>query len=277
MFKQLLKSPNPVVNHGRRLVDSDLFPKSGLFFSPPEWLEEIDSTNAELKRRLASGYPPETGFVLAARRQKRGRGRLGNKWLTVDNRDLAFSFLWEVGADFETVGTLPMACALGICDFLASPGLEIAARCRWPNDVMTEKGKLAGILTEAFRTESRIGLIVGIGLNAAESAKRDRRIREAAAIGDFVDDCPGQEEILAKLLPFLAGRLSIWTRKGFSALKPDLESRLGNVGLPVRVRNAGGVMTGRISGLGDRGELLLDSESGTTVATSLAAIDWIEA
>jgi BirA family biotin operon repressor/biotin-[acetyl-CoA-carboxylase] ligase len=169
-----------------------------------------------------------------------------------------------------------MACVLGICDFLASPGLEIAACCRWPNDVMTEKGKLAGILAEAFRMESRVKMIVGIGLNVAECAKRDRQIREAAAIGDFVDDCPGQEEILARLLPFLAGRLSIWTRKGFSALKSDLKSRLWNIGLPARIRTAGGVMIGRISGLGDRGELLLDSESGMTAVASLAAIDWLE-
>ncbi|MDR1519916.1 MAG: biotin--[acetyl-CoA-carboxylase] ligase [Planctomycetota bacterium] len=243
-------------------------------FAKPAWVDEAGSTNDDLKRLLAGAAPPEPGFVLAARRQTRGRGRLGNSWQTIPNRDLAFSFYWAGEISPGKAGSLPMACALGIGDFLAAPGLEITTHCRWPNDVMTERGKIGGILTESRSAGSGIRLVVGIGLNAGSRAGRGEEAGTAASIADFAGSVPGQEDLLAGLLPFLAARIAAWNRGGFAAIRADLEARLWDPGTPVRVRSSAGILAGRIAGLGEEGELLLATRAGTISAASSSALDW---
>ena len=258
-------------------MDSRRDGRHAFAFTAPEWLDEIDSTNDELKRRLALS-PPGRGVVLAARRQTRGRGRMGNAWYGAPDRDLAFSFLWEGDRSVESAGTLPMACALGIIDFLASPGLEIPSSCRWPNDVMTVRGKIAGILTESVPAESPpLRLVIGVGVNVVRDNRRDSLADAAiASLEDFTAGRPGQEELLGRLLPALAARIAAWEREGFPAIAKDMEAVLWGKGKQVRIRAETGSMTGRIAGLGPGGELLLAANDGTVAVTSLSGIDWEE-
>ncbi|MDR2392014.1 MAG: biotin--[acetyl-CoA-carboxylase] ligase [Planctomycetota bacterium] len=243
-------------------------------FANPEWLDTIDSTNDELKRRLALS-PLERGTVLAARQQTRGRGRMGNAWHSTPNRDLAFSFLWEGDSPGESAGTLPMACALGVIDFLASPGLEIASLCRWPNDVMTARGKMAGILTESIPAETSLLLVIGVGLNVSRDNRRDLLAGVAtASIEDFSAERPGQEELLKRLLPFLAARITAWERKGYPAMAGDFGALLWGKGTEARIRTGSGSLSGRITGLGPGGELLLATNGGMVAITSASGIDW---
>ena len=242
-------------------------------FGEPEWLAEVGSTNDCLRDRFLAGAAG-SGLTLAARRQTRGRGRRGNRWLSSPGADLAFSFLWLGEIPLRRAGTLPMACALGLCDFAASMGAE--TRCRWPNDVMAGGGKLAGILAETMPASDHVALAVGVGLNLARDAGRDRGLEKpASSLEELAGFRLGQDEALVRLLPFLAARIGRWELEGFAAVRSDLAARLWGVGEMVSARTGGGAIRGVIIGLGDGGELLLESETGSaTAVSSAAAVDW---
>jgi BirA family biotin operon repressor/biotin-[acetyl-CoA-carboxylase] ligase len=243
------------------------------FFTVPEWLAEVGSTNDCLRERFFAGTA-RPGLVLAAKRQTRGRGRQGNRWLASPDGDLAFSFLWLGETSLREIGTLPMACALGLCDFAASVGVE--TRCRWPNDVMAGDGKLAGILAEAMPASDRVALALGVGLNLIRDAGRDHDLEKpSASLEALAGFRLGREEALVRLLPFIAARIGRWGPGGFAAIRSDLAARMWGVGKTVSVRTGDGVVRGRISGLGDGGELLLELEAGGVRAVSSAAArDW---
>lgn len=246
----------------------------GFSFLPPEWVDEIGSTSDELKKRLAAaGLTP--GTVLAARRQTRGRGRMGNGWLSSGEGDATFSFYWEGAAEAATAGTISMACALGVRDFLAGYGVE--CRCKWPNDVMTERGKICGILAEGgARGEGRFGLVVGIGVNVRRVAGRDELLgRRTAVLEDFSSGPHDVGELLEKLLADLERRIGAWESGGFAAVARDLENCLWGRGKTVTARTAGGgKTTGTVRGLGALGELILDGENGErTMVSSVSALE----
>ncbi len=242
-------------------------------FSPPEWVEEAGSTNDLLRERLAAGADLPAGAVLAARRQTRGKGRLGNAWQQASGLDLAFSFHWKGRVGLEAAGTLPMACALGVADFLASPGLGVAARCKWPNDVLAGGAKICGILTEA-RTgrDGTLGLVVGVGVNLGADTCRDAKAgRAIASIEALTGIRLHPEEALRRLLPRLAARITAWNRDGFAAVRKDFVARLWGIGQTATARTGGGRITGTILGLGENGELLLRGPDGGEMAVASAA------
>lgn len=249
-------------------------------FAQPEWLGEVSSTNDILKGRLASGEAIPTGYVLAARRQTRGRGRMDSEWLSSERGDLTFSFFWlatpEQTAKPMLLGTLPMVCALGVVDFLAMPPRRIGARCKWPNDVLAGDAKICGILTEGGKTPAGgFGLVVGIGVNLHGVAGRDRMFgRATAAIDDFVPGPFDPERLLPELLDCLSRRVDAWRRSGFAAVRADLTAMQWGVGREVSAKTVRGRANGKVAGLGENGELLLDNEAGERfVVSSVSAIE----
>ncbi len=245
-------------------------------FLPPEWADEATSTNDVLKSRLAGGAPPASGAVFAARRQTKGKGRLGNAWLSAEGGDLTFSFLWKGGVSLAGAGALPLACGLAVRDFLGEQGVD--ARCKWPNDVFVGDAKICGILIEGGAVaDGGLALVAGIGVNVRRHSGRDAVIGRATAT---LEDCLGRvdapEALLPPLLRFLALRITAWQRGGFAALRRDMDAALWGRGKPVRARTPGGTVDGVVAGLGENGELLVETEGGGVVSVqSLAALDGV--
>ena len=134
------------------------------------WMESADSTNSELRRRLADC---DNLSVVAARSQTAGRGQGSHSWYASPGKNLTFSVLYR----FEGAFTLAAADALlitqittlAIRDYLS--GYGISAGIKWPNDIWVDGRKICGILIEntvesGFIRES----IVGIGINLNETA-----------------------------------------------------------------------------------------------------------
>ncbi|MCL2001341.1 MAG: biotin--[acetyl-CoA-carboxylase] ligase, partial [Planctomycetes bacterium] len=254
-----------------------LMKNNGAFvFTKPEWLDETGSTNDVIKERLETGGKVTVGLVTAAWLQTRGRGRMGNTWQQTPGLDLAFSFLWEGWTELETAGTLPMACALGLVDFLASPGIGVAAACKWPNDVMIGDAKICGILAETKpEPGGRLRLIVGMGVNVGIDPDRDAKAgTRTASIEEWVGIRFSPVEILDRLLPFLAIRINSWNRAGFAAIRNDFTTCMRGVGETVRVRLRGEDMTGVILGLAENGGLrLLEPGGREIIAAGVSALD----
>ena len=214
--------------------------EGGFSFRPPEWHDELESTNTFLKERQAAA-PCSSGTVVAAGNQTRGRGRMGNSWISLPGRDLTFSFVWTGRGNFTDAATLPMACALGITDFLETCG--VAAQCKWPNDVMCGGGKICGIITEAMSLKNGlVSLIVGVGVNVRSAAGRFSGIaQKATTIEDEVKTAFAPGALLPGALAKLQRRIRQWEAGGFKAIKPDYVEKLWGAGSAVSVRDGGAV------------------------------------
>lgn len=249
--------------------------ESAFAFLAPEWADEAASTNDTLKERLSSAAPPPAGTVFAARRQTKGKGRLGNVWQSAETGDLTFSFIWKGEAPLGDVGSLSLACGLGVRDFLAERGIDAA--CKWPNDVFVDGAKICGILLEGAGVGAGGGLalVAGIGLNLRHQSGRDAALgRRTASMESAQGTAPEPEEILPPLLLCLERRIRAWRRGGFGALRADMERYLWGKGKWAAARTPSGRVEGVVSGVGEKGELLLRTAEGREIAVgSVAALE----
>src|SRR6185312_462851 len=127
--------------------------------APRLHLREVDSTNARAQRLAVSGAPH--GALVTAAAQSAGHGRQGRAWVTPPGRALACSLVLR-----EPPRLLPMLAALAVAD--VADRFDVAKRAaaiKWPNDVLLEGRKVAGILAEGRPQEGWV--VLGIGVNVA--------------------------------------------------------------------------------------------------------------
>ena len=133
------------------------------------WLDTVDSTNSELKKRISSF---DNLSIVATREQTAGRGQGTHTWFATPGLNLTFSILYR----FE--GTCALAASdallitqvttLALRDYLLARGVQ--ARIKWPNDIWVDDRKICGILIENTVSEGQVRTsIVGIGLNLNET------------------------------------------------------------------------------------------------------------
>ena len=227
-------------------------------FHPPEWIEQVPSTNSLLLERIGSGAGVSPGTVLATDDQTGGRGRGQRTWVSRPGSDLACSLVLESAEDPRHLGSLAMAAALGVADCLEDHGLT--ARTKWPNDVIVGRRKIAGILPEPAPGSRQPGLVVlGIGLNLGMTRAEAEAIDQpATSVLVETGSAPSPREALPDLLRRLTPWLEAWTAGGFAALRAGWEARCAGLGERVTVVDGGERLSGVLAGFGDGGQLLLE-------------------
>jgi BirA family biotin operon repressor/biotin-[acetyl-CoA-carboxylase] ligase len=131
-------------------------------------LETTGSTNDDA-RRLAIGGAQE-GTVVVAERQSAGRGRLGRNWDSPERVGLYLSVLLRPADAIDRIGRYPIAAAVAACAACREfAGDRVVLK--WPNDVVADQGKLAGVLAEMRRGTSGTDLVLGIGVNVNQVAE----------------------------------------------------------------------------------------------------------
>ena len=133
------------------------------------WLETADSTNSELRRRIAG---LDNLSIIAAREQTAGRGQGTHTWFSTPGRNLTFSVLYRFGGAYALAASdailITQVTTLAIRDYLLGHGVR--ARIKWPNDIWVEDRKICGILIENTLESGMVReSIVGIGLNLNET------------------------------------------------------------------------------------------------------------
>jgi BirA family biotin operon repressor/biotin-[acetyl-CoA-carboxylase] ligase len=212
-------------------------------------LRIVDSTN-ERARVMAEGGAPH-GALITADEQTAGRGRQGRGWLTPPGVAIAASLILREYDDL-----LPLRAGLAVAD-VAGPG----ARVKWPNDVLLDGRKVAGILAEARPHPG--WAVLGIGVNVALDPAT--LPPEVAAIAGTLGRTPDElESTLAELLTALSHRLA--QDRGHALA--DLRERDALLG--AEVSWDGGA--GRGAGLDDHGALLVEVAGGETVALSAGEV-----
>lgn len=127
-------------------------------------LNEVDSTNSYLRQYLYSTRGVD-GEVVIAKKQTKGRGQLGTEWESEANKNLTFSLLLKPNIKVEEQFVLSQIVSLGIIDYLTSLHIK-ELYIKWPNDILIETKKIAGILIENTIKQGRIeNSIIGVGFN----------------------------------------------------------------------------------------------------------------
>ena len=130
---------------------------------PITLLDEVDSTNDEAARQLAAGRAAP--FVILARRQTRGRGRLGRAWHSEANGNLYASFAFRPQLPPARMPTFTLWMGVNVCELIAN-FCRTAPGIKWPNDLLFDGRKAGGMLTEARIDADQIrDLVFGLGLN----------------------------------------------------------------------------------------------------------------
>jgi BirA family transcriptional regulator, biotin operon repressor / biotin---[acetyl-CoA-carboxylase] ligase len=132
-------------------------------------LDAIDSTNDFLKD-LNQDQELESYTVVAANKQTKGKGQMGAVWHSEEGKNLTMSVLIKESVlEIENIFCLNMTIALSIIEALKKLKI-VSLSIKWPNDIMAENKKIAGILIEnTIKENSKIDSIVGIGLNVNQT------------------------------------------------------------------------------------------------------------
>jgi BirA family transcriptional regulator, biotin operon repressor / biotin---[acetyl-CoA-carboxylase] ligase len=232
-----------------------------------EILPQAASSNALLLQRaspgIANGGAPG-GSVLAVELQTAGRGRMGRKWHSGLGSSLTFSLLWRFDCGLNSLSGLSLAVGVAIVRALEKLGAQ-GVQLKWPNDILTEQGKLAGVLIEA--QGDMLGpsaVVIGIGMNCTLPSSLVPQIGQpASALDEICAAMPTRNQLLAVLLQELARVLQQFAQSGFAELRGEWERNHIHQNKPIRLQTADGqTVNGIARGVSDTGELCLETAQG---------------
>jgi len=224
-------------------------------------LGAIASTQAEAARLASAGVPE--GVVVTATHQTQGRGRRGRGWLDCPGQNLLMSVVLHPRITPGAAPRLSLVAAVAVVDALREVA-AVPAAIRWPNDVLVDGRKVAGILPEASTDSAGalLRVILGIGINVNETAFPDE-VRETATSLRLASGAAFEvEAVLDSVLAALDLRYGQFLAGGLEAIREAWLARTWTIGR--RARGAGGV-EGVAIDLAPDGALVLRTDAGETV------------
>jgi len=132
--------------------------------------DSIDSTNT-FARSLKENDRPD-GTLIVADEQTAGKGRQGRRWSSQKGMNLLFSVITRPLFVQEKIRVLPFGAALAVADAIEQK-TKIKVDCKWPNDVLIDGGKVAGMLIETTTQDDAMNVILGIGVNVNQTEFAD--------------------------------------------------------------------------------------------------------
>jgi BirA family biotin operon repressor/biotin-[acetyl-CoA-carboxylase] ligase len=285
MTPQSKKSPDPLASDPiapPQFLSSDHL-RAHTFVRHVEFYDTLDSTNNRAAE-LARDADIELPALVVARLQTAGRGRGTNKWWSADGA-LTFSLLIDPAAHGIGIANWPqlsLTTAVAVCDALEAGSREHGARSenmpsapcsplpapcsiKWPNDVLVDGRKIAGILLESPGgvAPAKDRLIVGIGVNVNNSCRNapPDASTNGIALCDIVDGQRDLQEFLSTLLNAIAARIE-QLRSADARLASSWQQLNQLTGQRVVVENNGQLVAGRCVEIAVDGALVIDTSHG---------------
>lgn len=248
---------------------------------------ETGSTNNDAKRCGEEGDPH--GTVVVADIQNTGKGRRGRAWKTLPGAALTFTILLRPVFPAERASMITLVMALAVAEAVeaaldgnigdsaekAAVGVneDTAVRIKWPNDIIINRKKVCGILTEMTMTpelDEIQYLVVGVGINVNNESPLEfqEEIRDKATSLRIEKGCRLNRAALLQdvLCRFETHYQTFLETLTVSGLREAYQARLQGLDGEVRVLDPAGEYTGISRGINDRGELLVERENGERVA-----------
>lgn len=248
-------------------------------FKQVRWVETVASTNADLlaMARLDGG-PVARPWILGAHLQEQGRGRAGRTWQNRPGANLMFSCAFDVFLPPMQLATLSPLAGLAACEALRSlisPMHRDHLSMKWPNDLMWDGAKLAGILVEVTRAgTSRLSAdhyvaIIGMGINLNDARALSQSLNRQVA--DWSEVISRDEQAAAARASQMVSSIALsWynslnevTARGFGSL-PERYGAVDNLaGRHVNILDDGRIVQAGIAcGVNTLGQLLVRTPDG---------------
>jgi len=232
---------------------------------------EIDSTMLEIARLAADGAP--SGSACFAEHQRAGRGRRGRAWASPLGANLYLSLLWRFGGGLGALAGLNLAIGVAVREALDAVGVRRAA-LKWPNDVVVDGHKIAGVLVEAGgQWYGPCHAVIGVGVNWRMPERAGAGIDQpwtdvAREAGEGVSRNAGA----AALLDALFDRLAEFEHSGLAAIVERWHAHDALRGRAIVVRDAEGDWGGVARAVDASGRLLVDRDGGGRVAIAAGEV-----
>jgi len=242
----LARAPDVVAAHG------------GTLGQPMTFLASTTSTSDLAKQAAREGAPH--GATWVAEEQTAGRGRRGHSWFCPPGEGLLFSVLLRLPCLPARVPPIALVAGLAVRDAVAAAAPAARVVVKWPNDVLVEGRKLAGVLVEAVTVGSRVeAVIIGIGINVHTRAFPDDIADRATSVAIAAASPPDRAVLLALVLAGLERDVPVVIARGLGLLHGRLEAADALRGR--RVKNDSGD-EGVGAGIDDDGRLLVRRDDG---------------
>lgn len=226
-------------------------------------LGAIPSTNSYLKELVKTGSP-ESFTVVSADFQTKGRGQMDSVWYSSEGNNLLFSILIKFGGVLaEDQFYLNCAVSLGILEALRAHNIP-ELTVKWPNDIMSDNRKLAGILIENSLSQGQMNYaIVGIGLNVNEE-KFPTELPKAVSMYQILGRKTDRDELLLELTEKVKKYAGLFITGQYHRLMEDYQENLYKFGQAHSFETKSGeVFSGKIRDVNPGGNLLIEFEDGT--------------
>jgi len=235
---------------------------------PMHLLASTTSTNDEAKHAAKDGAP--SGSTWVAEQQTAGRGRQGRVWVSPRGENLLFSVLVRVTCPPSRLPPIALVAGLAVRDAVALAAPEAGPRIKWPNDVLLDGKKVAGVLVEAITAGSRVqAVVIGVGINVHTRDFPEDIAERATSIALASRVPPDRAAVLADVLACLDRDLHVVAALGLGLLRARLEAADALRGK--RVRNDTGD-EGTAGGIDDDGRLLVRRDDGVVTRWSAGEV-----
>ncbi|MDD3374475.1 MAG: biotin--[acetyl-CoA-carboxylase] ligase [Candidatus Omnitrophica bacterium] len=223
--------------------------------------DSIGSTMDIVSQKAFDGSPE--GFVACAETQTKGRGRLGRQWLSSKGKGLYFSILLRPKALLYEISGLTLLLSVAVSRAIKKV-CNVSVRIKWPNDLVIDQEKVAGILTELNGEVDRINfVVVGIGINVNES--KSSLPKEATSILIQKGKKVSRVKLLQEILREVERYYVLFQDQGFVPIFDEWRELSETLGKYVRVIQPSGFVEGYAVDIDAQGALLIEQKDKTII------------
>lgn len=240
--------------------------------------EQVPSTNSALAKLAKAGA--REGTTVLAEEQTAGRGRLGKAWFSPPGVNLYASVLFCPPISSGEIAVFSFIASLALSDAIKEEGARPAIK--WPNDILVEKKKVAGVLAESATSGDRVDFVIlgaGVNLNVERETLRAALGRAglyAASVCEFLGREVDRNAFTARFLTLLDEWFQIYLAKGAEAILQAWRDREVTTGRRVEVREELAVFDGRALGVSRDGYLIVQDSHAEVHRVASGEVRFLE-
>jgi BirA family biotin operon repressor/biotin-[acetyl-CoA-carboxylase] ligase len=227
-------------------------------------LDTVPSTNDYLFNLPASSKRRKKAFVCLAEKQTQGKGRHGRAWASPFAQNIYLSLLWHFPKDPGELSGLSLAIAISVIETLYAFGITQKLGIKWPNDILYNNQKLAGILIElSGEAHDTCKAVIGIGLNVHMTNKHQKAITQPwTDLQTLTNKAINRNELTGLLLNKTLSALRLFQEQGLKAFFKQWRALDLAFKKPVSIINATTSYQGVGKGINEQGYFLLALKPG---------------
>ncbi|MGA9231865.1 MAG: biotin--[acetyl-CoA-carboxylase] ligase [Exiguobacterium oxidotolerans] len=244
------------------------------FFGRDIFHVEETETTQRIAHDLAQQQVKE-GKLVVCDYQTSGRGQLGRVWHETKGNGIAMSLIVRPDVPLDQAGQLTLVSGIALATSLRE--FDVPVTIKWPNDLLIDGRKVAGILTEMQTEANRISsVIIGIGINVHHDAFSTAIADRATSLKLATNRTFRRAEIVASFLNQFEQMYERWLVDGFGSFVEAWEHLADKLNQPVTLRSRQQTLSGYLRGIRADGTLMVETDQGMEAFHSAELVYWAE-